>query len=124
MHHRRLLRCEGLPRLAAERGRGGEVYFLTDGEPVEFRDFVTRLVRTQGVEPPSRAAPLWFGDTLARVAEWLWAEFPITGEPPLTRTAMNLFFREVTIRSDKAARELGYAPPVSIGQGLAELAGD
>ncbi|MEN8160674.1 MAG: NAD-dependent epimerase/dehydratase family protein [Myxococcota bacterium] len=108
--------------LAAERGRGGEIYFLTDGAPVEFRDFVTRMVRTQGVEPPARTAPLWLGDALARVSEWLWAEFPISGGPPLTRTAMNLFFREVTIRSDKAARELGYAPPVSIEQGLAELA--
>jgi hypothetical protein len=37
---------------------------------------------------------------------------------------MNLFFREVTIRSEKAARELGYAPPVSIEQGLAELAAE
>jgi nucleoside-diphosphate-sugar epimerase len=110
--------------LAAERGRGGEVYFLTDGEPVEFRAFVTRLVRTQGVEPPARSAPLWFGDVLARVTEWLWHEFPITGEPPLTRTAMNLFFREVTIRSDKATRELGYAPPVSIDTGMAELTRD
>ncbi len=108
--------------LAAERGRGGEVYFLTDGEPVEFRDFVTRMVRTQGVEPPAREAPLWLGDGLARASEALWRALPLRGEPPLTRTAMNLFFREVTIRSDKAARDLGYAPPVSIEQGLAELA--
>jgi nucleoside-diphosphate-sugar epimerase len=108
--------------LAAERGRGGEIYFLTDGPPVEFRDFVSRMVRTQGVEPPARDAPLWLGDGLAAGSEALWRWLPLPGEPPLTRTAMNLFFREVTIRSEKAARELGYAPPVSIEQGLAELA--
>jgi nucleoside-diphosphate-sugar epimerase len=108
--------------LAAERGRGGEIYFLTDGPPVEFRDFVSRMVRTQGVEPPAREAPLWLGDGLAAASEALWKLLPLPGEPPLTRTAMNLFFREVTIRTDKAARELGYAPPVSIEQGLAELA--
>ena len=113
--------CAGL-LLAAEKGRGGEVYFLTDGAPVEFRDFVTRMVRTQGVEPPARGAPLWLGDALARVSEWLWQEFPIGGEPPLTRTAMQLFFREVTVSDAKARSELGYRPVVSIDQGLAALA--
>jgi nucleoside-diphosphate-sugar epimerase len=113
--------CAGL-LLAAERGRGGEIYFLTDGEPLEFRDFVTRLVRTQGVEPPAREAPLWLGDALARIGEWLWQEFPIGGEPPLTRTAMKLFFREVTVSDAKARSELGYRPVVSVEQGLAELA--
>ena len=32
--------CEGL-LLAAEKGRGGVVYFVTDGAPVELRGFVT-----------------------------------------------------------------------------------
>jgi nucleoside-diphosphate-sugar epimerase len=110
--------------LAAEKGQGGERYFLTDGEPLEFRDFVTRLVRTQGVEPPAREAPLWVGDALARVMEWLWQEFPIGGQPPLTRTAMNLFFREVTVSDAKARSELGYRPVISVEQGLAELAAE
>ena len=115
--------CAGL-LLAAEKGRGGEIYFLTDGEPLEFRDFVTRMVRTQGVEPPAREAPLWLGDALARVTEWLWQEFPIGGQPPLTRTALQLFFREVTVSDAKARSELGYRPLVSVEQGLAELAAD
>jgi nucleoside-diphosphate-sugar epimerase len=38
---------EGL-MLAAERGSPGGVYFVTDGEPVVFRDFITRLLATQG----------------------------------------------------------------------------
>src|ERR671924_580433 len=42
---------EGL-MLAAERGRAGEAYFVTDGEPVVFRDFITELLATQGVEAP------------------------------------------------------------------------
>jgi nucleoside-diphosphate-sugar epimerase len=31
--------------LAAERGAPGEIYFLTDGEPADFRDFLTRSWR-------------------------------------------------------------------------------
>ena len=41
---------EGL-MLAAERGRAGQAYFVTDGEPVVFRDFLTRLLATRGRRP-------------------------------------------------------------------------
>ena len=44
----------------ASRGRPGEAYFVTDGDPVVFREFVTRLLETQSVCRPrparSRAA--------------------------------------------------------------------
>ena len=35
------------------------MYFLTDGEPVEFRRFITALLRSQGVEPGTRELPGW-----------------------------------------------------------------
>ena len=41
---------------AAEGGAGGEAYFLTDGDPVEFRAFVIDLLATQGVDPPTGAS--------------------------------------------------------------------
>src|SRR3954453_5971455 len=40
---------EGLV-LAAERGKPGAVYFVTDGEPVVFREVVSELMRTRGVD--------------------------------------------------------------------------
>ena len=43
---------EGLV-LGAREGRHGEAYFVTDGEPLVFRDFVTRLLATQGEDPAS-----------------------------------------------------------------------
>jgi nucleoside-diphosphate-sugar epimerase len=110
--------------LAAERGRGGEIYFLTDGTPVVFRDFVTRLVATQGVVAPARHAPFWVAEALAAAGEFAWQTFGLAGQPPLTRTALNLIFREVTVVDRKARVELGYSSHVSIEQGLAELAAD
>ena len=44
---------EGL-MLGAQRGRPGNVYFVTDGEPVVFREFVGELLATQGVPAPTR----------------------------------------------------------------------
>ena len=108
-------------RLAMRCGRPGEIYFLTDGEPVPFRDFITRLVRTMGAEPGDRTAPMWVADALAAIGEAAWRILPLKGEPPLTRTALNLLFREVTVNDAKARRELGYRPVVSVDEGLEEM---
>jgi nucleoside-diphosphate-sugar epimerase len=109
---------------AAERGQGGEIYFLTDGPPVEFRDFLTRLVATQGVIAPARHAPLWVARAVAAAGEFAWTTFGLKGRPPLTQTAINLMFTEVTVSDRKARETIGYTSHVSIEQGLAELAAD
>jgi nucleoside-diphosphate-sugar epimerase len=111
---------EGL-LLAAERGRPGEVYFVTDGEPVVFREFVSDLIASQGVEPPDRTVPAAVARVLAPVAEAAWLTLPLKGEPPLTRLAVWLSSQECTIDIAKARRELGYEPVRSREQGLAEL---
>jgi nucleoside-diphosphate-sugar epimerase len=109
---------------AVEAGQGGEIYFLTDGQPVEFRDFLTRLAATQGVIAPARHAPLWVARAVAAAGEFAWTRFGLKGRPPLTRTAINLMFQEVTVTDRKARDSIGYTSHVSIAQGLAELAAD
>ncbi len=111
---------EGL-LLAAERGRPGEAYFVTDGEPVVFREFVTALLETQGVEPPDRSLPAWTAAPLARVAETAWKLLPLRGAPPMTTFRSWLLTQECTIDISKARAELGYAPVVTHRQGLSEL---
>jgi nucleoside-diphosphate-sugar epimerase len=112
---------EGL-LLAAEKGRPGEAYFVTDGEPVVFRDFITALLRTQGVEPPDRGIPAWAAMPLAQVSEAAWKLLPLRGAPPMTTFRAWLLTQECTIDISKARAELGYEPIVSREQGLAELA--
>jgi len=111
---------EGL-LLGAERGRPGEAYFVTDGEPVVFRDFVAAMLETQGVEPPNRSLPAWAAAPLARVAETAWRLLPLPGAPPMTTFRSWLLTQECTIDISKARDELGYAPPVSHAEGLAGL---
>jgi nucleoside-diphosphate-sugar epimerase len=111
---------EGLV-LAAEKGRAGEAYFVTDGEPVVFREFVSELLVTQGVEPPTRSAPAPLAGAVAGASEAVWRLFRLGGEPPLTSFAVWLSSQECTIRIDKARVELGYEPVRSRADGLAEL---
>ena len=112
---------EGL-LLAAERGRPGEPYFVTDGEPVVFREFISQMLRARGVEPPQRSVPAAVAGALARGGELAWRLLPLRGEPPLTRFALWAASQECTIDDSRARQELGYVPIVSRGQGLAELA--
>ena len=107
--------------LAAERGEGGEIYFLTDGPSVDFRDFITDMVATQGVIAPQRIAPMWMAGVVAAVGEAAWDRLKLKGRPPLTRTIVNLLFGEVTVNDRKARERLGYRSHVSIAEGLAEM---
>jgi nucleoside-diphosphate-sugar epimerase len=108
-------------RLAAEKGRPGEVYFVTDGEPVVFREFVSELLRTQRVEPPTRSIPAAVAGALAAGGELAWRVLPIGGSPPLSRFAFWVSSQECTIDISKARSELGYAPVRTRDEGLAGL---
>jgi nucleoside-diphosphate-sugar epimerase len=113
--------AEGL-LLGALRGVPGAAYFVTDGEPVVFRDFVTRLLATQGVEAPDGELPVAVARALAAAGEAAWSRLPLPGSPPLTRMALWVSSLECTIDISRARAELGYAPVVSIEEGLAGLA--
>jgi nucleoside-diphosphate-sugar epimerase len=108
--------------LGAAKGRSGEAYFFTDGEPVVFREFVTAMLETQGVQPPDRSLPAWTARPLAAVCETLW-RLPLPGEPPMTKFRSWILTQECTIDISKARRELGYEPIVGREQGLAQLTG-
>src|SRR3954463_988392 len=113
---------EGLV-LGAERGTPGGVYFVTDGEPVVFREFVSRLLGTQGVEAPDRDVPLAPAKRGAAMGEAIWRSLPLRGSPPLTRMAVWVSSLETTIDISLARRELGYEPVRNREDGLAELVG-
>jgi nucleoside-diphosphate-sugar epimerase len=113
--------CEGL-LLAAERGRGGEIYFVTDGEPIEFRAFLTALLGTQGVTPGARSIPVWLARAAAGAGEGVWRLLRLRRELPLTRFRVRIIGEEVTVNDAKARRELGYVGHVSRAEGLAAMA--
>ncbi len=112
--------AEGLV-LGARHGADGEAYFVTDGDPVEFRRFVTDYVGTQGVVPPGRNMPAPVARAAARAAEATWRALRRPGDPPLTKLAVWNSSLECTIDISKARRELGYAPRVGYDEGMAAL---
>src|SRR4051812_14454398 len=112
--------AEGL-LLGASKGAPGAAYFVTDGEPVVFRDFVTDLLATQGVEAPSGELPPPVARALAAAGEAAWSKLPLPGSPPVTRMTLWVSSLECTIDISRARAELGYSPVISREQGLAGL---
>jgi nucleoside-diphosphate-sugar epimerase len=109
--------------LGGTRAPAGGVYFVTDGAPVVFRDFVTRMLATQGVDMPDKSVPAGVASTAAATAERAWRLLRRRGPPPLTRFAVWLSSKECTLDISRAREELGYEPVLTREEGLAELAG-
>jgi hypothetical protein len=108
--------------LALTRGRAGEPYFVVDGPPVRFRDFLAPYVGAAGVALPNRSMPGWLVRGLANVSEPLWRLAGSQSPPPITRFTAHIMSRECTIDDAKARAELGYRPVISMEEGLARLA--
>jgi nucleoside-diphosphate-sugar epimerase len=111
---------EGLV-LGATRGRPGGVYFVTDGEPAVFREFITELLHANGVEAPGRSTPAPVARFVAGVGEAAWKAFRLKGSPPVTRLSYWLLAQECTIDISRARSELGYEPVISREDGLEQL---
>jgi nucleoside-diphosphate-sugar epimerase len=107
--------------LGAQKGAPGEAYFVTDGEPQVFREFITKLLATQGIDVPDRSVPRAIPGALASAGEAAWRVLPLPGQPPVTRLAFWLASQECTIDISRARRDLGYIPVKSVDQGMEEL---
>jgi nucleoside-diphosphate-sugar epimerase len=112
--------CHGLD-LALQRGRSGEVYFITDGTPVEFRSFVERLLQTQHVVAPEKNVPRPLLKALAIAGDAVETVSRGRIRAPINRQTFATSAVEVTLDITKARKKLGYEPIKTIEAGLSEL---
>jgi nucleoside-diphosphate-sugar epimerase len=107
--------------LGATRAPAGGVYFVTDGDPVVFKEFVGAMIATQGVRAPDKTIPLGVAKAVAAASEGAWRALKRPGHPPLTRFAVWASGMECTIDISRARRDLGYEPVTDQATGLAEM---
>jgi nucleoside-diphosphate-sugar epimerase len=112
--------CEGVDK-ALQHGQSGHVYFITDGEPVMFRDFISRLLATQGVTAPDKSVPRALLRKIAAIGDVLASISRGRIKPPITRQEYATMAVEVTLDIGKARKELGYQPVIDAEAGLDEL---
>lgn len=107
--------------LALEKGRGGQSYFVLDDGRRSMRDIIGGMAAARNLTLPDRSIPRWLAGGLGYVFEGLWRLLRLDGAPPLTRFTAVIMSRTCTLVDAKARRELGYAPVVSVDEGLAAL---
>ncbi len=101
--------------LAAEGAVGG-TYTITNDEHVPLWELLRTVFRRLGV--PARLRPMPLGPMLA-VAALMEARAAITGrEPLLTRYSVAILARTQTYDISAARRDLGYAPLISVAEGV------
>ncbi|MBV1915790.1 MAG: NAD-dependent epimerase/dehydratase family protein [Pseudomonadales bacterium] len=107
--------------LALEKGSGGEAYFIVDQQSHSFRELLSGMLETQNLTVPDKSIPTWLVRGMAFTMEAIWKTFSLKSDPPVTRFAAALMSVECTINSDKAERQLGYKPAVTMEQGFEAL---
>ncbi len=108
-----LLLCETAPESCL-----GRKYHITNGEPVLLIDVLRRLFEKLGL--PLRIKPVsyrtafyaaWAMEGIARCLPWM-------KEPPFTRYTVSVLGKSQTLNIDRARRELGYSPRISVSEGV------
>jgi len=108
-------------RLSPGSPIAGKVYFISQGEPIPMWEMVNRLLLAAGAPPVTRTVPVWLALALASLFEAAHRLRGSPGEPRLTRFVVHELSTAHWFDISAARRDLGYAPAISIAEGLAQL---
>lgn len=107
---------------ALENGRGGEAYFITDGDRRSMRTTFSAIIKSFGLEPGKREIPLGIASFLANTFDVIWKLFGWKSRPPVPPLAIRLMAKEFSVSDAKARKELGYQNVISFEEGIQQLA--
>ena len=92
---------------AAERGRTGECYILSN-RYVEIKELLDTVSEVRGTKKIKVVLPMWLAKATAPLSE---AYYALLKQPPLyTRYSLYTISTHVTFTHEKAAKELDFSP--------------
>jgi nucleoside-diphosphate-sugar epimerase len=107
--------------LALDRGKPGRAYFVADDGTRTMRSFLGAAAAAHGVDLGTRSIPSRVARPLAAAIDGAWRRLGIRRPPPMTRFAIDMMSSSVTLRTDRARAELGWAPVITVEEGLRQL---
>ncbi|MBK9753290.1 MAG: NAD-dependent epimerase/dehydratase family protein [Nannocystis sp.] len=99
----------------------GQAYFITNGEPMSFWDFVAQVLPPLGFQPPRLAIPRAVAYAAAAVREAFDTYVrggTLNAEEGLSRFAIRYICSHHYFSHARATRELGYNPRVRMAEGI------
>ncbi len=109
-------------RLVSGQLKGGKPYFISDGAPVGVWEMADRMLAAAGAPPSGRAVQVGVAAAVGGALEMFHRAFGLEREPAITRFAVSELSHSQWFDISAARRDLGYAPRVSIEEGLRRLA--
>jgi nucleoside-diphosphate-sugar epimerase len=100
----------------------GRAFNITNGEPVVVRELLERLFAALGLDVRFVPVPRWLAFAAATLSEQVALRRAGQPEPRLTRYGVGLLASTQTLSIEAARQSLGYAPAVSVWDGLARYA--
>lgn len=98
-----------------------ESFFISDGEPSQFRQWMSMRLKAGHYKVPTLSIPRSFAWPLARFTENGWKYLPLRGEPPLIREMVHLMAHPFSVSIQKARDQLAYEPIYSMEVGMLEM---
>lgn len=108
--------------LTPESPVAGQVYFINEPEPVNCSDWINTLLDCAGLPPVKKRISAKAAHRIGAVCEAIWSLLGLKSEPPMTRFLAGQLASSHSYRIDKAKRDFGYEPRVSVEEGLRRLA--
>ncbi len=107
--------------LAANPKISGNIYFISQDDPVPLWNMVDNILKAGGFPPVRRTISRKTAFRAGALAELAYTIFKIKGEPKMTRFLAEELSTSHWFDISAAKRDLGYAPVVSIQEGLERL---
>jgi nucleoside-diphosphate-sugar epimerase len=107
---------EGFRLCGEVPGAAGRTYILAGGEVTTLNELTRIIGEVAGVKPPTLHLPVWPFLVAGAACEAICAPFGI--EPPLYRRRVDFFTKSRAFDIARARAELGYAPQVSLREGI------
>ncbi len=96
----------------------GQAYFINEPEPMNCGEWINTLLSRAGLPPVTKRISAKAAYRIGAVFEGLYSLLRISSEPPMTRFLASQLAASHTYRIDKARRDFGYEPLVSVQEGL------
>jgi dTDP-4-dehydrorhamnose 3,5-epimerase len=112
-------------RLAAESKKSKHnIYNITNDEPQEFKGLLEELFAALGETPRYRNINLKVALAGASAIERIYKIFHIYKEPAITKYTICTLGYSQTLNIDRAKKDLGYKPKITLSQGIKKYAAD
>ncbi len=106
-------------RLALEKEEAiGNIYNITNDEPMQFKEILELFFDEMGIKGRYIRLNYSVTEFIVNLIEKLYSFFKIGGEPPLTLYTLYLLRYSQTLSVEKAKKDLGYKPEITIREGI------